>query len=171
MLQTILCCPSWWVSTNCSLGFPRQQMFLCSISRLSQVCHMCSVTTCSHLWREQWQTFQCCCLWKCAGTISFGRGHMYVPSWRSCATWLVCDDEKCVCLFIGSQSPYQHTFSAVLGLTGVICLWVNHCFLPSTVRLTTLPPELLDLWFPLLDKDGGQVQRRILGTVNKWNYR
>ncbi|CAF98172.1 unnamed protein product, partial [Tetraodon nigroviridis] len=39
----------------------------------------------------------------------------------------------------------------------------------SSNRLTILPPELLDLWFPLLDKDGGRAQRRILGLHdNPW---
>ena len=32
-------------------------------------------------------------------------------------------------------------------------------------RLTILPAELLDLWFPLPGQQGGPVQRRILGTV------
>lgn len=32
-------------------------------------------------------------------------------------------------------------------------------------RLTILPAELLDLWFPLPGQKGGQMQRRILGTV------
>ncbi|KAK2825818.1 hypothetical protein Q5P01_020032 [Channa striata] len=39
----------------------------------------------------------------------------------------------------------------------------------SSNRLTMLPAELLDLWFPLQGKQGGLVQRRILGLHdNPW---
>lgn len=38
-------------------------------------------------------------------------------------------------------------------------------FLSSPLRLTILPAELLDLWFPLPGQQDGPVQRRILGTV------